>query len=117
VTVLQKLGLGPTLRRIGGLDVEGDFSHVLSLGEQQLLAVTRVVLVAPAFVVLQNPGTTLAPEQLERALACLSRAGITYLTLGAIDGAPGAYDSVLELHAGGTWGFREPSGVHHARPS
>ena len=116
-TVLRQLGLEPALQRTGGLDVEGDFSHVLSLGEQQLLAVARVVLIAPAFVVLQNPGTTLAPEQLELAFACLSRASITYLTLGAIDSAPGAYDAVLELHADGAWGFREPSGVHHSRPS
>lgn len=106
LAVLSELSLGPALERIGGLDVEGDFSHLLSLGEQQLLAVARVVLVAPAFVVLQSPGTTLAPEQLELALAALSRASITYLTLGAVDGAPGAYDSVLELHAGGAWGFR-----------
>jgi putative ATP-binding cassette transporter len=90
---------------VGGLDVEGDFSHVLSLGEQQLLTLARVVLASPAFVVLHNPGTTLAPEQLSQALARLSEAGITYLTFG-MEAPHGVYDAVLELHAGGTWGFR-----------
>lgn len=106
-SVLADLGLEPALRRVGGLDVEGDFSHVLSLGEQQLLAVARVVLATPAFVVLHNPGTTLAPEQLTRAFERLSRADITYLTLGGTESPPGAYDAVLELHAGGTWGYRD----------
>jgi putative ATP-binding cassette transporter len=111
--VLRSLALEPALKRIGGLDVEGDFSHVLSLGEQQLLAVARVVLAAPAFVVLHNPGSTLAPEQLTLALARLARASITYLTLGGVDAPPGAYDAVLELHAGGTWGFTRQSSRPH----
>jgi vitamin B12/bleomycin/antimicrobial peptide transport system ATP-binding/permease protein len=104
--VLADLGLEPALKRAGGLDTEGDWSHVLSLGEQQLLAIARVVLASPAFVVLHNPGTTLAPEQLELALARLSSASITYLTLGGTDGPLTAYDAVLELHAGGAWGLR-----------
>src|SRR6185436_14278553 len=66
--LLRALGLDPMLKRLGELDVERDWSDLLSLGEQQLLAVARVVLAAPAFVVLQSPGTTLAPERLDRAL-------------------------------------------------
>ena len=107
--VLRDLDLSPALERIGGLDVEGDFAHSLSLGEQQLLAVARIVLAAPAFAVLHNPGSTLAPEQLELALARLSEASVTYLTLGGADSPLGAYDLVLEVHAGGTWGFRRDS--------
>jgi vitamin B12/bleomycin/antimicrobial peptide transport system ATP-binding/permease protein len=116
-SVLRELGLAPALKRVGGLDVEGDYSHVLSLGEQQLLGVARVVLATPAFVVLHNPGTTLAPEQLELALTRLTDASITYLTLGGVDGPPGAYDAVLELHAGGAWGFRPSSQLGLSAPS
>jgi putative ATP-binding cassette transporter len=115
--VLRGLGLEAALKRVGGLDVEGDYSHVLSLGEQQLLAVARVVLARPAFVVLHNPGSTLAPEQLELALARLTDASITYLTLGGVDGPPGAYDAVLELHAGGAWGVRPEGHGELAPPS
>lgn len=104
--VLRELGLEPALRRLGGLDVESDFSHLLSLGEQQLIAIARVVLAAPAFVVLQSPGATLAPEQLARAFEVLSAASITYLVFGAAGAPPQAYDAVLELHAGGSWGLR-----------
>lgn len=114
--VLGELDLEPALARIGGLDVEGNFSHALSLGEQQLLAIARVVLSEPTFVILHNPGTTLAPEQLVLALNRLSDASITYLTLGGDDSPLGAYDSVLEIHAGGTWGFRRASQLP-SRPS
>jgi vitamin B12/bleomycin/antimicrobial peptide transport system ATP-binding/permease protein len=104
--VLRDLGLETAARRVGGIDQERDFSHVLSLSEQQLLSVGRVLLERPAFVVLQNPGTTLAPEQLALALRRLSEASITYLTLGAQEGPPGAYDAILEIHADGSWGVR-----------
>lgn len=104
--VLRDLGLEQAVKRLGGLDVEGDFSHVLSLGEQQLVAVARALLASPAFVVLQNPGTSLAPEQLARALALLSEAQVTYIAFGGSSAPTGAYDAVLELHADGTWSFR-----------
>jgi vitamin B12/bleomycin/antimicrobial peptide transport system ATP-binding/permease protein len=104
--VLGDLGLEPALQRLGGLDVEGDWGHVLSLGEQQLVAMARALLASPAFIVLQNPGTSLAPEQLGRALALLSAASITYVAFGGSSAPSNAYDAVLELHAGGTWSFR-----------
>ena len=106
--MLRELGLESALKRLGGLDVEGDWSHVLSLGEQQLLALAHVVLARPAFAVLQNPGTTLAPEQLGQALALLSRPPPSRtLSLGSGQHAPAsAYDSVLEIHAGGAWSVR-----------
>jgi vitamin B12/bleomycin/antimicrobial peptide transport system ATP-binding/permease protein len=106
--VLRDLGLESALKRVGGLEVEVDWGHTLSLGEQQLLTVARVILAKPAFAVLQSPGTTLAPEQLARALALLTEASITYLAFGGDDSSPGAYDAVLELHASGTWSFRHP---------
>jgi len=105
-SVLRELGLEQALRRVGGLDAEGDFAHLLSLGEQQLVAVARVVLTAPTFVALENPGVTLAPEQLSLALSALSRAGVTYLVFGGASGLIETFDAVLELHAGGGWDLR-----------
>jgi vitamin B12/bleomycin/antimicrobial peptide transport system ATP-binding/permease protein len=105
--VLRALGLEHMLKRMGGLDVEGDWDDVLPLGEQQLLAVARVLLAAPAFAVLQSPGTTLAPEQLALALQLLSEASITYVAFGEAHGPlRDAYDAVLEIHAGGTWNLQ-----------
>lgn len=107
--VLVELGLEPTLRRLGGLDVENDWSHTLSLGEQQLLNVACLLLASPAFAVLQSPATTLAPEQLTRVMAALSRACITYLAFGGAAVPAGAYDAVLEIHGDGSWTYERCS--------
>jgi putative ATP-binding cassette transporter len=112
--VLSELGLQAALRRVGGLDVEGDWGHSLSLGEQQLFTVARVILARPAFAVLQTPSTTLAPEQLTRALALLTAAHITYVVFGGAHGIASGFDAVLELHAGGTWSVSRPE---PSRPS
>lgn len=114
-TTLLELGLEPALKRIGGLDTERDFSHLLSLGEQQLLAVARVVLARPAFVVLHNPATTLAPEQLALVLTRLAAASITYVVLGGIDVPHSSYDAVLQLQAGGSWEVLRPRLLAQAR--
>jgi putative ATP-binding cassette transporter len=106
LSVLRELGLETAVKRLGGVDVEGDWGHVLSLGEQQLVAIARALLAAPAFVVLQNPSTSLAPEQLARALSMLSASSVTYLAFGGSSAPSDAYDAVLELHAGGTWSLR-----------
>jgi putative ATP-binding cassette transporter len=101
--VIRELGLGPALKRVGGLDIEGDWGHSLSLGEQQLFALARVLLATPAFSMIQNPNTTVAPEQLAQALRLFTQASITYVTFGAAPASPDLYDAVLELHADGSW--------------
>ena len=38
-----------------------------------------------------------------RVFTFLSDASITYVTFGAVDGEADSHDSMLQLHAGGTW--------------
>jgi len=105
-TLLHVLGLEPVLERTGGLDVERDWDDVLSLGEQQLLSVARVILAAPRFVFLERPRRALGSEEADRILGLLSERSITYLTLG--DGSDGLddYDAVLELAGDGGWTWK-----------
>ena len=81
-------------------------ADALSLGEQQLLSVARVVLAAPRFVFLERPRKALGSEQVDRILSLLSERSITYLTLG--DGSDGLddYDAVLELADDGGWTWK-----------
>jgi len=104
--LLHVLGLEPVLERTGGLDVEQDWDDVLSLGEQQLLSVARVVLAAPRFAFLERPRMVLGSEEAERILSLLRERSITYLTLG--DGGDGLddYDAVLELAGDGGWTWK-----------
>jgi putative ATP-binding cassette transporter len=103
---LKQLGLEPVLARLGELDAERDWHHLLSLGEQQLLAVARIALAAPRFALLQRIATTLSADQLERSLGLLCEARVTYLTLGEAPSGVGRYDALLELAADGSWTWR-----------
>jgi len=105
-TVLHGLGLKPVLERTGGLDVERDWDDVLSLGEQQLFSVARVVLAAPRFAFLERPRTALGSEQTDRILSLLWERSITYLTLGDGGDSLGDYDAVLELAGDGGWTWK-----------
>jgi len=105
-TVLHGLGLEPVLERTGGLDVERDWDDVLSLGEQQLFSVARVVLAAPRFAFLERPRTALGSEQTDRILSLLWERSITYLTLGDGGDSLGDYDAVLELANDGGWTWK-----------
>jgi putative ATP-binding cassette transporter len=91
---------------VGGLDIERDWDNVLSLPEQQLFAAARILLARPAFAVLQDLRTTLAPEQADRILALCSAASITVLAFGKPAPPADAWDAVLELRARGAWGWR-----------
>jgi len=117
-TLLHVLGLEPVLERTGGLDVERDWDDVLSLAEQQLLSVARVVLAAPRFAFLERPRTALGPEEADRILSLLRERSITYLTLG--DGGDGLddYDAVLELADDGGWTWKSvEAGREHVEKS
>jgi len=102
-SVLHELGLDGLLERTGGLDVERDWGDALSLGEQELLCVARVVLAGPRFVFLERPRTVLGSEEVDRILSVLSEQAITYLTLGNGEDRLENYDAVLELAADGEW--------------
>jgi vitamin B12/bleomycin/antimicrobial peptide transport system ATP-binding/permease protein len=104
--VMRALDLDPVLARVGGLDAEADWSSALSLGEQQLVAVARLVIAAPQFAVLERPHTTLAPDQVGRVLDELSGCGTTYLTLTDREAELERYDAALELRPDASWEWK-----------
>jgi len=105
-TLLRGLGLEGVLERMGGLDVERDWDNALSLGEQQLLSVARVVLAAPRFVFLERPRATLGAAHADRVLSLLRERSITYLTLGDGGDRLDDHDFVLELADDGGWTWK-----------
>ena len=100
---LHDLGLDAALKRAGGLDREQNWSDLLSLTEQQLLAFSRVVLATPEFAFLDHPSRALNPEQVGDLLRKLRGHMITYLTLGDAEEDEGSYDLVVDIAGDGTW--------------
>ena len=103
---LHDAGLDAVLARAGGLDGEHDWPAILSLGEQQLLALTRLILARPAFAVLDRVNAALKPAQVRQALERLDENSITYITLAEDADSVAMYDAVLEIDAEGAWSWR-----------
>jgi len=100
---LRALGLERLVVRAGGLDVERDWDNILALGEQQLLAVARLLLAAPHFVFLQRPSTALDPEQVDLVHRLLAARGVACVTIGKPDDAHDTHDATLTFADDGTW--------------
>ena len=103
VNTLRELGLGTVLAQVGGLDVEQNWESMLSLGEEQLLAFTRLVLAAPQFAFLDRVYTALTPDQAQQLLLMLSMHSISYIAMDEATNMPQLYDAILEIANDGSW--------------
>ncbi len=102
-SVLSKLNLERVLERAGGLDIEKDWGGILSIAEQQGLALARLLLAAPQFAFLDRPHTVLGPSRLDQILSLLREYSITYITLGGTEDTLERYDGVVQLSEDGGW--------------
>jgi putative ATP-binding cassette transporter len=100
---LRRVGLEPVLHRVGGLDAEHDWSNALSLSEQHLIALARLLLTRPRFAFLNQVAEGLGPDQVEHFYRVLSEASITYISTGANHHLLAYHETVLELHEDGRW--------------
>jgi vitamin B12/bleomycin/antimicrobial peptide transport system ATP-binding/permease protein len=80
--VLQKVNLSDLAERFGGLDVEKDWSDVLSLGEQQRLAFARILVTKPKYVILDEATSALDVNNEENLYRLLLETGITFISVG-----------------------------------
>jgi putative ATP-binding cassette transporter len=103
LAVLHQLHLEKVVTRAGGLDVERDWNNILSLDEQHLLVLARLLLTFPRFALLDRIGTALTPSQVEHVLDTLSRHGVTYMLVDHGDSRMDRYNALLDLHEGGSW--------------
>jgi putative ATP-binding cassette transporter len=108
---LHEAGVESVFERVGGLNIEMDWASKLSLGEQQQLALTRLLLSQPIFVVLDRASTTLSQAQIRHWLQLFRKHAITYVTLEESTNTMDLHDAILEIHEDGRWQWRatEPS--------
>ncbi len=97
------------LEHVGGLDREEDWDEALSLREQELIAVGRVIVSRPTFVILHNPSRTLDRDHIEIALKALCECSVTCITFTGTDEEDdhiAAHDALLELAVDGSWSWK-----------
>jgi vitamin B12/bleomycin/antimicrobial peptide transport system ATP-binding/permease protein len=100
---LRTLELESIPKRFGGMNTRQNWESVLTLSEQQLLVVARVLLANPRFAFLDKPSTTIDPEQVKWVLSLLNRHAISCVTFEESSGDLEPYDMLLELEKGGLW--------------
>jgi putative ATP-binding cassette transporter len=106
ITVLRRCHLG---HLVDLLDQEDDWTRILSLGEQQRLAIGRVLLNRPRLVFLDEASSAL-DEGLEHTMYRLLREslpGATVVSVGHRSSLLGLHNRVLELLGEGDWRLRK----------
>jgi putative ATP-binding cassette transporter len=100
---LRMLGIDEIVARVGGLHVERDWDDQLSLREQELVSLARLLLASPRFVVVQEIGNTLDAAEIGVVFRALSERGAGYVTFENDEQPMELYDAVLELAGDGRW--------------
>jgi putative ATP-binding cassette transporter len=104
---LVRVNLPSLVERCGGFDVELDFAKVLSIGEQQRLAVARVLLACPKFAVLDEATSALDTENEAKLYAELRRTNATLISVTHHPALLKHHAHVLELGGNGSWTVTE----------
>ena len=101
--LLEQVCLPDLAARFWGLDTPQDWSRVLSLGEQQRIAIARALLAAPRYLFLDE-ATSAVDFMTERSLyATLVDSGITCVSVGHRDSVLAFHQHELRLLGGGRW--------------
>ncbi len=101
--VLKEIGLGDLMSRINDSDTIHDWQSELSLAEQHLIVIARVLLAEPIFVLMERLGSALDPKVLEHVISCLESRNITVIRFEQAPDALDAGSSRLELGPQGHW--------------
>ena len=104
--VLRRLEVDELVTRVGGLGADQDWDDLLSIGEQHMLSLARILLAKPAFVFLDRPGSALPKPQIAALLDLFRERGIGCVVLAKNGESQLRYDHALDLHGDGRWSIR-----------
>jgi putative ATP-binding cassette transporter len=102
--VLKQVNLPHIIERCSGFDCAQDFGKILSVGEQQRLAIARVLLTNPKYTVLDEATSALDEENEARLYSLLGKLDTTLVSVAHHPGLLKYHSQVLELTGDG--GFR-----------
>jgi putative ATP-binding cassette transporter len=100
---LKMVNLPNLIERCGGLDVEADWGKILSLGEQQRLALARVLLAERPYVILDEATSALDPENEAQLYELLQKAQVTLISVSHRPQVAKYHTHVLQLSGDETW--------------
>ena len=112
--VLQYVNLPNLVERFGGLDIEKDWSDVLSLGEQQRVAFARLLISKPKYVILDEATSALDTKNEENIYQYLLDTQTTFISVGHRYTLFKYHHLALELLESNEWQVKQ---IHSRRAS
>jgi len=109
LALLDTVNLGELAERVGGLDVEIDWTKTLSLGEQQRLALARLLLIQPKFAMLDEATSALDTSNESMLYRRLHESGIILVSISHRSSLLRFHHQVLELTGDGQWQIHSAS--------
>jgi putative ATP-binding cassette transporter len=103
---LEQVNLPHLVQRCGGFDADLDFGKLLSVGEQQRLAIARVLLSKPRYVFLDEATSALDRENEAALYELLSKTQATLISVAHRPELERYHAQVLELRGDGSWQLR-----------
>lgn len=88
---------------VESLDVELDWSKVLSMGEQQRLLLARLLLIQPKYAILDEATSALDHVNEENLYRLLERTNATLISVTHHPAVLRQHQQVLELNGDGRW--------------
>ncbi len=105
--VLQQVNLLGLVRRFDSLDVEKDWSDVLSLGEQQRVAFARILIGKPNYAILDEATSALDVKNEESLYRHLQQTETTFISVGHRPTLKKYHTMVLEISEDNSWQLTE----------
>ncbi len=108
--MLHKVNLPDLAERSGGLDAETDWEKVLSVGEQQRLAIARVLVTKPRYAMLDEATSALDAANEEHLYSLLAKTETTLVSVGHRASILKYHAQVIELRGEGDWRLHPAEG-------
>ncbi len=103
LALLDAVNLPELVSQVGGLDALRPWQDQLSAGEQQRVAIARLLLAKPKVAILDEATSALDEANEERLYQRITASGISYISVAHRPSLIKHHDVVLELGVGGTW--------------
>ncbi|MBD2463799.1 ABC transporter ATP-binding protein/permease [Oscillatoria sp. FACHB-1407] len=101
--VLQQVNLADLPERVGGFEAELDWANVLSLGEQQRLAIARLLMTKPRYAILDEATSALDWKNEALIYKIIQASQTTYISVGHRSSLLKYHRHVLKLEHDSRW--------------
>jgi vitamin B12/bleomycin/antimicrobial peptide transport system ATP-binding/permease protein len=107
---LADVNLADLPERVGGFDLERDWSSILSPGEQQRLAFARLLINRPRYAFLDEATAALDRANQQRLYGMLRAMKITFVSISHDPELAGYHEQLLELSGDANWNLGATAG-------